>query len=544
MKTLIASFLFLLVSNFVFGQIEWVGNHDFSEAATDIVRTSQGQYILVHGNGSGLTVLDNNGVIVFEKLLNVYQNDNYQRISDIIELSDSSIVFTSSVVDCDVFISNFYKFDKSWNELASFYLYDAEGPAARFSDDAVIFSEKGYNRLVKLDNSGAQQWETNLNGNNINDLVITADDTLLIASEQGLIKLSASGAFVESLPNLVFDRLEILSNGNFLAQFNDVLYLYDQDLTQLSFFQQQGEAIVDLAIGQNEIAVLTSALKIVRLDIGLNQTDMTVLTGQNQSFSSVAFADNGYMVGGGEQYGNDDPQNESAFIKQLALNGSTANTAKDAALTSVQLVGSPTTVINLWGFYYEAIVHGLQVTVENAGTTTINQLNVNFHHNTTVFLWECAELQTFSKSFDDLNLQPGASMVLDWGDQSLLFNENPAGKDIELCMWTSLPDHQLETNNDNDVSCTEVLVAAHEPFPISFSHAFNPVADVLYLEMQTDVDYSVAKATIFNVAGQMVYAEPITDQFQNLDLSYLTDGAYFLQIVSGERVGWGKFAKY
>ncbi len=542
MKNLFSSLFFLLFSNFVFGQIEWVGNFEFSESASDIVRTSQGQYILVHGGGNGLTVFDASGDIVFEKWMNDYPSGGGALISEIVEMSDSSVVFSAGWVECDIIVGIVTKFDKNWNQLWMNYNNWVTGPAGRFNDNSFIVGDNGGSSIEKWSKDGAIVWEKSLN--KISDLVVTDNDTILVATEDGLVKMDAAGNIAGNFPNLIFNRLELLPNGNFIGQNNDVLYLYDQDFAQFGFFQQQGDALVNLAIGQNEIAVLTSAKKVILLDLDLNQIGTTVLAGHNQSFTSVAFVNNGFMVGGGEQYGNGNHQNGAAFIKQVALDGSSANTAKDAALTSVQLVGLPTAVINWWGAYYKAIVHGVQVTVENMGTTTINRLNVNFHHNTTVFLWECAELQAFSKSFENLNLQPGATMVLDWGDQSLLFNENPAGQPLDLCFWTSLPDHHLETNNDNDVSCTEVLVAAHERFPINFSHTFNPVTDELHLDLTSFFENDKTKARIFNAAGQMVRSEAITTDRQAFEMNHLPDGAYFLQIVSGQRVGWGKFAKY
>ncbi len=457
-------------------------------------------------------------------------------------MSDSSVVFSAGWVECDIIVGIVTKFDKNWNQLWMNYNNWVTGPAGRFNDNSFIVGDNGGSSIEKWSKDGAIVWEKSLN--KISDLVVTDNDTILVATEDGLVKMDAAGNIAGNFPNLIFNRLELLPNGNFIGQNNDVLYLYDQDFAQFGFFQQQGDALVDIAIVQNEIAVLTSAKKVIRLDLDLNQIGTTVLAGHNQSFTSVAFVNNGFMVGGGEQYGNGNHQNGAAFIKQVALDGSSANTAKDAALTSVQLVGSPTAVINWWGAYYEAIVHGVQVTVENTGPTAINQLAVNFRHNTTVFLWECAELQTFTKPFENLNLQPGATMVLDWGDQSLLFNENPAGQPLDLCFWTSLPDHHLETNNDNDVSCTEVLVAAHERFPINFSLTFNPVTDELHLDLTSFFENDKTKARIFNAAGQMVRSEAITTDRQAFEMNHLPDGAYFLQIVSGQRVGWGKFAKY
>ena len=111
-------------------------------------------------------------------------------------------------------------------------------------------------------------------------------------------------------------------------------------------------------------------------------------------------------------------------------------------------------------------------------------------------------------------------------------------------MWTSLPDHHLETNNDNDVSCAQVTVTAHEPHPIEFQAAFNPVTDELQLELNNFFENEKTTARIFNAAGQLAHSEPINAQSQTLELGKLTDGAYFLQIIVGQRVGWSKFAKY
>ncbi len=542
MRNVFSFLSFLLVSNFAFGQIEWVGNHEFSEAATDIVCTSQDQYILVHGGGGGITVLESDGSIVFEKYIFGYMGGT---ISEIIEMSDSSVVILSGGIDCDVFINMMLKYDKDWNLSWAQYNYRT-GPASKFSDNSFVIAGddfNDFNDIEKWDKDGNELWRIDLTGYTLQDLVVTPSDTLLVATQQGLLKLTEDGEVVDSLPNLIFDRLEILPNGNFLAQITDVLYLYSPDFAQLAFFQQQGDAIVDLAFDQDEIAVLTSASKVIRLDPDLTNIGTTQLTGHNQTIKTIAIADNGFMVGGGERYGSAEHGNESAFIKEFAIDGATAITAKDAALIQVS-AGSQIEVENSFGIFYITIPD-ISVIVENMGPTTMNRLNVNLHlPDMQLPIWECFTFQSFSKSFENLNLQPGASMTLNWGEQVLLFGEDPTGQPLEICLWTSLPDHHLETNNDNDVSCTEVLVAAHEPFPIAFHHAFNAVADELYLEMQTDVDYAKAKAYIFNAVGQLVHSEGITGARQTLPLQELPDGAYFLQIVSGERVGWGKFAKY
>lgn len=143
-----------------------------------------------------------------------------------------------------------------------------------------------------------------------------------------------------------------------------------------------------------------------------------------------------------------------------------------------------------------------------------------------------------------MNLQPNETTELNWDELKFRTRDYLSGQQLELCLWTSLPNHHLEINNDNDVSCTEVLVATNERFPVAFSHSFNPVADELYLDMQSSVQNEKIEAHIFNAKGQLVHSEAITAQRQSLELGHLPDGAYFLQIVAGQRIGWGKFAKY
>jgi hypothetical protein len=320
--------------------------------------------------------------------------------------------------------------------------------------------------------------------------------------------------------------------------------LYDADFTQLAFFQQPGNVVLDLAFTQSEIAVLTSAPAIVKLDFGLNQISTTPLSGHNQTFTSVAFADGGFVVGGGEQYGSNGHENQSAFIKEFKNDGATSSTNADAALVEVSQIGS--IQVEDFNWIYRATIPNISVTVKNNSPSVINSLNINVSFPIdNVFLSECLYLQAFFKSFDNLNLQPNASMQLTWGDQEVWFSSNPTGEQLELCLWTSLPNHHLETNNDNDVSCTELLISsAREPQPLAFRHYFNAESDELVLEIEPGFELEKSAAFIFNAAGQLLRKTPIAEQRQVLELRDLADGAYFLQVVSGERVGWGRFVKY
>jgi Secretion system C-terminal sorting domain len=538
MKNQLTLIFSLLVSNLAIGQIEWVGSHQYSytEIAPAITRTSNHQYVMQHGNGSFFTVFDENGTIVFNDTIINYSSDG---VSNMIETKDSSYILLSGGFGCDVYYSEIVKYDKDWNMVWS-KESQAASLIAGFSDNSIVM-DNGWQRSVeRWSSNGTQLWQVDFD-DKITGLAITAEDALIATTTQGLFKLTIAGEVVDSMPNLVLDRLEPLPNGNFVAQIIDVLYLYSSNFTQLALYQQPGAAIQDFTIQQNEIAVLTSAPQVVLLDLDLNTIGTTALTGHHQTFTALAFAENGFVVVGNELYGNNGNENSASFIKEFGMDGSTANTNQDMALTLVTQNG-PIEVKYYFGVY-EITIPDINFTVQNNGNAVVDWLTVNLKFPPLDATY-CTINQLFSRSFEALNLQPGASAQLNWGEQSFGTWENLSGQQLELCLWTSLPDHQLETNNDNDVSCIELLVADHEPFPITFHHAFNAVADELYLDMPADIEFNTAKAQIFNAAGQLVQLEAISEQYQTLQLSNLPDGVYFLQILSGDRVGWAKFAKY
>jgi hypothetical protein len=533
MKNVSSLVIFFLFSNFAFGQIEWVGNHIFSESATDIVRTSQNQYILAH---NGLTVLDSMGAIVHSSQAMAY-------ISEISELPDSSILLAHSDFQCDIVEGYIRKYDKNWNEVWSTpYPFGQPRASARLADGSVLIAT-GFSSILKVSENGDIIWVKYLGDFEIMDISTTASGQVLLAAGWALLTMTPDGEVIDTNSNIQLDYIEKLPNGNFLTKYNDVLFVYTPDFVQLASYAQTGYAAWDFAISQNEINMLTLAPSIVQFDLDLIPLDTLPLTGHNQIFHALAISNGGYTLAGSELYGsNINGGNYSTFIKEFAQDGSTASTAEDIALSLVTQSG-PIEVINYFDIYAITIPN-IFVTVLNLGATTVESLNINFRHSD-VPGFPCPIGQSFSKSFDNLNLQPAMSVELAWGELELAsWGDDLSGELLELCFWTSLPNHHLETNNDNDVSCTEVMVTAHEPLPISFHHAFNAVADELYIDLPTDMDYTTVKAHIFNAAGQLMHTKGITDLRETLQLHDLMDGVYFLQIVSGERVGWGKFAKY
>lgn len=536
MKKSYAFLAFLLASNLVFGQVEWVGTHVFSEAAADVIRTSQGHYVLLHGNGSGFTVFHENGAIVAQDTTFYFTSDGQ---SDLIELADSSLIFVAGGVDCDVVINLFSKYDKNWNRTA--YKYCNGGHAiAEFSDHSIAITDGFYGYVEKLSANGDQLWLWDIYSNSIRDLVVIPGDTLLAASDEGVIWIKSNGEVIDTIANMILDRLEMLPNGNLLAQVNNALYLFSTSFAPLGYYQVQSATIDDIAIQNYEIAVLTSKPEVIRLDPLLEQIAITPLNGHNQTFTAVSYSNNGFMLGGGEQYGNNDHKSTASFIKSFAHDGTTINTARDLALTQISTNGQINIEDQIW--IYAVTIPSFSITVQNNGNTNIHRLNLNLDLPVAV-LSECYENQSISKPYENLNLEPGGSIVINWGEQVVYFNDDPSDLTLEFCAWPSLPNNHLETNNDNDVACTTALLLAdHEPAFVDFNNAFNAATDILYLEFNSPI--KSATANIYNSMGQLMQTAQINELSGQLDMSGLPDGAYFINIQAGNQLGWGRFTKY
>lgn len=393
MKNVFSSLLFLFFSNFVFGQIEWVGNHEFSESASDIFRTSKNQLVLLHGNGSGFTVFNPDGSVVLDDTTFIFTSSG---LSEMIESKeDSSFIFVLGGEDCDILINFLVKYDKNWNKVWSNYTGGIGGPIAGFSDNSFAIGYNLWDSMVaKWSSNGDLSWVINLDPYEIKDLAVAYNDTLYVATSQGLLKITLDGMVTDTFANLIFDRIEILPNGNFLAQTNDILYLYSPDFTQMAFFQQQGETIEDLSFDQSQIVVLTAASKIIRLDFDLNTIGSNQLTGHNQSFKALSLTDNGFVVGGGELYGNNEHKNTAAFIKSYGWDGATISTNEDIELTSVSQNGQ-IGVVDYFGIY-EITIPNITVTVKNQGTQVVNELTANIEFPSLNAFIECDYPQVFS----------------------------------------------------------------------------------------------------------------------------------------------------
>ncbi|MGG5576896.1 S8 family serine peptidase [Myroides sp. C15-4] len=110
-------------------------------------------------------------------------------------------------------------------------------------------------------------------------------------------------------------------------------------------------------------------------------------------------------------------------------------------------------------------------------------------------------------------------------------------------LMNSLQDYSLLINSDTykGVTVEDTLVdetpQALVAWPI-------PAVEVLHLEIPTDFIFSSLEATIHNSTGTLIQTLPITaSNRQNINVSFLSSGMYFLQVKGGDKKYQVKFIK-
>ncbi|TAK42607.1 MAG: T9SS type A sorting domain-containing protein [Saprospiraceae bacterium] len=532
MKAVFILLFSLSFYGFTFGQIEWTGNYKFSEWATELFRKSNGEIILKQGSGiyhdgNGFTVFDSLGNIVFSKTFNNYPEEPGADVSEILELPDSSIVFSVEWDECDISIGAVLKYDKNWNEVWQNYSMPIAGPASLLSDGGFVIGSNSFGSIARFTENGDEIWSNYLNGFSIMDIAATANDTLLIACTEGLIRMDKGGVIDTVFSSLIFDRFEITGNGRFWVQHNDTLSYLSPDFSTIGSIHIPDAAVVDFVFDENEIAILTGPPGVHRFDYSLQQVGSFTLSGENQTFDQVAFYQEGLAIGGAEHYGSAEHGNDAAFIKYYSTGGDAPSSNMDAAIVSNEQ-GQEAFVTHPWA--YEVVFRDIKITVQNFGETPIEQVNLNLEFPEVWLPGWCFKIQQFSKQFDNFLLLPGETIDLTWDSLLVWFEEKPEGF-VEFCIWSSIPNHKLDENAANDVHCSDFIVSSKESFlNPSFQIFPNPTAS------QATLGYQLPPGTtgavhIFNSIGRQVEVFPVEQASGSLTLPEYPVGLYFVSLV-------------
>ncbi len=205
-----------------------------------------------------------------------------------------------------------------------------------------------------------------------------------------------------------------------------------------------------------------------------------------------------------------------------------ADNISDAALVGVQQSGPvvPSPIIGSWtqDTLYHLSGGPFSVAVKNSGETPLNSVDVCIG-----FEWVeefiCFYRPVKRRQFTNLNLEPGATVWLDFGAVMAGYQPDvPA----QFCFWTSVPNERPDANHEDDVYCHSISVSAEEIKLPAFSITPNPSHDGCWIS-----GWSTQKeGTLFDLAGRLIERFDLPDGQHRLFLetAALPAGLYWFRL--------------
>lgn len=206
----------------------------------------------------------------------------------------------------------------------------------------------------------------------------------------------------------------------------------------------------------------------------------------------------------------------------------------NAGVTAV-LQGSPVDATSWMYIDYPQVFYNLsggqfQVQVTNYGSTMLEEIAVNIVFDSYVEIEAaCFQKPSHHRRYYDLDLAPGASVWLDFGD---IYAPGQESLQHDYCFWTSAPNTRPDAQHEDDHFCHPVVysVATAEALDGALRLYPNPSTGDLYLEWETGNE-APARYEIFDLSGRQVKAGSL-DSGQNparISVDGLPNGMYWIK---------------
>ncbi len=537
MKKIFTSLFVAAITSSLLAQFEWVGDFGFSSSANGLFKTKNNQYILVRDatDNAGFTALDSNGKMLFNFSDSFPFNGSVVdqgelSVQEIIELADSSIIiFTESVICDDPWGSNSYfsikKYDNNWNELdiADDLLFVKEVVATPVSDGFVIANATG---IERRDSDGNITWEIPPFAYFFYDAATLAGDTLVIATFQGTFIVDQDGEIDSLYQDLILDKIITTPQNNLLGQKGDSLFLFSPQFDLINSVGFGGETIADFYADTMGVAVVTRSSHVYLFNAFLalqNEIQVPIKGFAN----SIATEPDGFVLSITGFYGNDLGASLTPYLKKYNYDGTAPDFSKDIGVIGIGEDAS-SNEFTLPNGDYKLQYDELKVTIHNFGDKLVDSLKLNARFET---LWigpTCEKYYQFlHKKFTSISLMPGESVDLYWDNFDILFNSKPTAP-FDICIWTSLPDQRLDSNNDNDRFCSSFLVNDEEPtMDIDFSIYPNPSSSGSTIDYDLPVLHE-GHVRVFNSMGILMGSYETGSGTGAMSLPKFPNGFYFI----------------
>jgi hypothetical protein len=165
----------------------------------------------------------------------------------------------------------------------------------------------------------------------------------------------------------------------------------------------------------------------------------------------------------------------------------------------------------------------VQVTNKSTqGKLTEVRLNIRFERN--AYMGICFSYPAQQRTFSGLNIGPGQSAWLEFGDVEAFGQLELPEK---LCFWTSAPNAQPDALHEDDYACIASIVPTNAPSHTAWTCAPNPTSGLFTL--QTPRFFAKNDTwQVFDATGQVLQAGqcPIGETMLSIDLDGVPAGVY------------------
>ncbi|MBP6825861.1 MAG: T9SS type A sorting domain-containing protein [Saprospiraceae bacterium] len=214
----------------------------------------------------------------------------------------------------------------------------------------------------------------------------------------------------------------------------------------------------------------------------------------------------------------------------------TPSESDDAAVTGVgqsgPMVISAMDVPWLQETRYQIEGGGFSIQVSNPGQTMLKHVDV-----LAGFEWVdvgiCYERPAYRKRFSGLNLMPGESISLYFGN---VFADFQPLIPLEICFWTDVPNERPDANHSNDTFCHTIIVDANQPVPITRLRIFpNPTSGQLFVELPENLE-NQGYWQVYSIDGRLVmsgaYLPVNNNRLLKINMADTPNGLYIVKMGS------------
>ncbi len=320
---------------------------------------------------------------------------------------------------------------------------------------------------------------------------------------------------------LLSDMIDIL---NFKTSDNKLIIISDSiDERSLKVYDQSLNLVFDLELENN--------LKMIPIDAFIDGNKIFV-TGEERSNHWI---DVGYP----DHYSNE--SSSSIFFRSYDMNSVNDFPGQDIGISAVTVdefpIASPgwcPTTVPECGPSGLINYKDIYVTITNYGNEVLNECTVNTKaHPCGSCSTLCSRAFIYSVKYENLNLSPGASVEVLFGDVE--FDDQPHTATHQLCLWTSNPNNIIDKNIDNDLGCleSELLVSIdqleEQPFEIKI---FPNPSTLGKVNLSIDSINEEKEIKVFNTQGVEIKSYFLEKNSNSLEIetSSFSAGIYYVMV--------------